>query len=89
VRNIKRSLWTVRSASHQKEVDYIMIDIPCIFWDKFIDFIYAIYKKFPIPIFWIFLEHPDIGWQVAVAKSLLVVMGFTGLFQFHLVKYYV
>jgi hypothetical protein len=29
------------------------------------------------------------GWQVAVAKSLLVVMGFTGFFQFHLVKYYV
>jgi hypothetical protein len=46
-------------------------------------------KKIPVANFWIFLQCPDIGWQVAVAKSLLVVMGFTGLLQFHLVKYYV
>jgi hypothetical protein len=43
----------VRSEGHQKKqrkCDYIMIHILCTFWHKFIDFIYAILKKFPVPI---------------------------------------
>jgi hypothetical protein len=85
---IKRSTGRLRTACHQKEArqlcDYIIIQ--CDFWNKYVDFISA---NIPYPHSWIFPEHLNIRWQVAVVESLLVVMGLTGLFQFNLVKYYV
>ena len=43
-------------------------------WILYVPFL----RYFAVPISWIFPEHPDIRWQVAVEDSLLSVYGISG-----------